>query len=115
MIRREPTHVDFIKVSDDAPVLVAIPFFTSGRAKSVVAGGKLNVTARFVRVSVLPSKIPESITLDITETPFGTLRAGSLDLPDGCSLVEDPHTAILTIKTPRGAKSEGEGEEATEG
>ncbi len=111
VIRREPIHVDFIKVSDDAPVTVAIPFRTKGRSKSVVAGGKLNVTARQVRVSVLPSKIPEDITIDVTDAPFGTLRAGAIDLPEGCTLVEDPHTALLTIKTPRGAKaSDGEGE-----
>ena len=108
VVRREPTHVDFIKVSDKEPVVVALPFRTTGRSKSVVAGGKLNITAREVRVSVVPSKIPEAINYDVTNTPFGTLRCAGLELPEGCTLAEDPHKALLTIRTPRGAKASDE-------
>jgi large subunit ribosomal protein L25 len=111
VVRRDVTHVDFIKVSDDSPVKVSVPFITHGRSKSVVAGGKLSVTARSIRMNVVPSKIPEKIVYDVTDTPFGTIRAGAVELPEGCELFDDPHTAMLTIKTPRGTTAETEEEE----
>lgn len=113
-IRRNALHVDFIKVSKDVEVTASVPFLTTGRSQAVVQGGKLQVPARFLRIRCFPQNIPENITLDITEVGFGAFRAGSVQMPEGVTLVEDPHATVLTIKAPRGKKAASE-EEAAEG
>lgn len=112
VVRRNPLHVDFIKVYDDVEVKTAVPFLTSGRAESMVQGGKLNMAIRDLRVRSLPTQIPENITLDLTKLDYGAFRAGGVPLPKGVSLVEDAQATVLTIKIPRGQKAETEGEEA---
>ena len=105
-MRRHALHVDFIKVSDKEEVSTSVPFLTTGRSQAVVQGGKLQVPTRFLRIRCLPQDIPVDITLDITSVGFGAFRAGSVQMPEGVTLMEDPHTTVLTIKAPRGKKAE---------
>lgn len=111
-LRRVPTHVDFWQVDEKAPVVVPVPFGTTGRSKAVVLGAKLDVVKRAIRVKVLPTAIPEIITVDVTDLGQGAFRAKDVPMPAGCELVEDGHLTVLTISRPRGAAGEGEGEAA---
>jgi large subunit ribosomal protein L25 len=111
-IRREPKHVDFLEVDENTPIVCRVPFKTFGRSKAVVAGAKLNIVLRDLKVRVLPHNIPEKIEVDVTDLGTGPFRAKQVQTPEGCELLEDGHLTVLTISRPRGAVTEAEGEGA---
>lgn len=105
-VRREPKHVDFLEVDENTPVICRVPFKTFGRSKAVVAGAKLNLVLRDLKVRVLPHNIPEKIEVDVTELGTGPFRAKEVNTPEGCELLEDGHLTVLTISRPRGTLEE---------
>ena len=119
-VRRDLMHVDFLQVDPAKNVVVEIPVAMQGRAKAVIAGGKLEQVRRNVTVSCLPNQIPAHIDLDVTNLKFGSTFAGDVTLPEGLSLEDDPTLPVITIRTARGKKdteeetaAEGEGATAT--
>lgn len=115
-LRREPKHVDFLEVDENSPVTVRVPFKTTGRSKAVIAGAKLNIVLRDLKVRVLPNDVPEKIEVDVTDLGTGPFRAKEVSTPEGCELLEDGHLTVLTISRPRGqvTAAEGEGAEAAD-
>ena len=113
-VRRDLVHVDFVQVDPAQEVIAQVPIATTGRAQSVVEGGKLEQVRRYVTVSCLPTAIPANIEVDVTNLPFGSTRAANIRLPQGLTLKDDPALPVITIKPPRG-KQEGEEEEGEEG
>lgn len=113
-VRRELIHVDFIEVDVKKPVVVSVPVKLFGKSESVVMGGKLDHVLQKMRISCLPSIVPEAIEVDISTLGFGSTHCADVPLPEGIALAEKPRVVILTIKKPRGAaKEEGaEGEKA---
>lgn len=110
-VRRTPLHVDFVELDMAKPIVVAVPFFATGRSRAVIAGGKMQVPMRTLRVRCLPSNIPEKIELDTTEFDIGVYRAKDVPMPQGAELVDDGHLTVVTISRGRGAAAgEGEGE-----
>lgn len=80
-------------------------------------GGVLNVLADHVRISSIPSKIPDHIEVRIGELePGDHVEAGKLEMPEGCTLVEDPEHLLASIAGAEGAEepAEGEGEDDAE-
>ena len=109
-VRRDLIHVDFVQVDPSKEVTVEVPVALQGRAKSVVAGGKLEQVRRCVTVSCLPSAIPAQVDVDITDLPFGSTRTGNIALPNGLTLQDDPALSVITIKAPRGKQADEEEE-----
>lgn len=107
-VRRDPMHVDFVELSLDTPVVVQVPFFATGRSRTVIAGGKLQVPLRTLRVRCLPTQIPVKIELDTTEFEIGVYRAKDVPMPEGVELVTDGHLTVVTLSRGRGAAAEGE-------
>lgn len=110
-IRREVTHIDFMRVDPDQEVIRKIPVRFEGRPKGVVAGGKLKTFRRVVKVAAKPANIPVELLVETTEIEAGqSLRMKDVSLESG-RLVEDPEARLLFIDMPK-AKAEGEeGEE----
>lgn len=107
--RRVLTHVDFVEVDLKKPVVVAVPVVLTGKSESVVLGGKLDHVLQKMRISCLPGNIPEVISVDITNLPFGSTHTKDIPLGEGVKLAEKPRVVVLTIKKPRGAaKDEAE-------
>ena len=110
-VKRRYDHVDFIGIDLDKEVQVTIPVETTGRAKGVVLGGKLEILQERVLVRCLPTVIPDSVVVDVTELNIGEkIFVDQLVLPEGVKAVYDRNYPVLTIQTARGAKT-GEEEE----
>jgi large subunit ribosomal protein L25 len=107
-VRRALTHVDFVEIDIKNPVTVAVPIRLSGKSESVTLGGKLDHVLTKIKVSCLPSKIPEYLNVDVTDLPFGSTHTKDVVLPEGITLAEKPRVVVLTIKKPRGAAKEEE-------
>lgn len=105
-VKRRYDHVDFIGIELDKEVQVTIPVETVGRAKGVVLGGKLEILQERVMVRCLPTMIPDSVVVDVTELEInGKVLVDQLVLPEGVKAVFDRNYVVLAIQTARGAKT----------
>lgn len=105
-VKRRYDHVDFIGIDLTKPVTVKIPVTTSGRAKGIVLGGKLEFFRDQIVVRCLPTVIPDCVNMDITNLNIGDkVMVDELPLPEGVEAVYDRSFAVLTIKAGRGSKT----------
>jgi len=106
--RRSLTHVDFVEIDLNKPVVVSVPVTLSGKSEAVTLGGKLDHVLHKMKISCLPANIPEIINVDISDLSFGSTHAENINLPEGLCCAEKPRVVVLTIKKPRGAAKEEE-------
>ena len=106
-ISQKITHIDFLKIEENSPVKVVVPVTLSGIPVGVKAeGGMLSQITRKLKLSVLPTKIPSVLTIDVSACHAGTtFYAENMDLGDAV-LVSKPRTVIFTISKARGPKEE---------
>jgi large subunit ribosomal protein L25 len=105
-VKRRYDHVDFIGIDLDKEVQVTIPVEATGRAKGVVLGGKLEIIQERVMVRCLPTNIPDSIVVDVTDLDIADkVFVDQLVLPEGVKAVFDRNFVVLAIQTARGAKA----------
>ncbi len=98
-------HVDFLEVAEDAPVNVVLPIQTTGVSKGILAGGKLRVVTRRLRVRALPKDLPEFISVDITKLKIGqSVKVGELSVP-GLTFLDAANAVVVAVKTSRAAAS----------
>lgn len=111
-VKRRYDHVDFIGIELDKEVQVTIPVETVGRAKGVVLGGRLEILEERVMVRCLPTAIPDSVVVEVTELEIGDkVLVDQLVLPEGVTAVFDRNFPVIAIQTARGAKAGEEEEE----
>jgi large subunit ribosomal protein L25 len=116
--RNEFLHVDFIQVdlsqTVDADVQVNFTGIPMGVKEE---GGVVQTVNSTITITALPTNIPTSLDLDISELNVGdNLAAADVDLPEGVELANDEDDSILiTITIPRAAVEEEEEIEGLEG
>lgn len=104
-ISDETTHIDFLKVSDDKPVKVNVPVKTTGYAKGMKSGGKLQVEMRYLTVLALPKDLPDSITIDITNLELGqSFRVGDIK-SDSITILNGKSVPVARIMVTRAARA----------
>ena len=110
-------HIDFIEIFDDKPVVISVPIAVHGDSVGVIAGGKLSIKKRNLKVKGLPKDLPESIPVDITDLKIHEgVKVSDLKM-DKIEFLDMKKSMVLTIATSRvAAKSEEEvaAEAATE-
>ncbi|MCU0407425.1 MAG: 50S ribosomal protein L25/general stress protein Ctc [Bacteroidales bacterium] len=106
-------HIDFVEVFNDKPVIINIPITVSGNSVGVIAGGKLSVKKRNLKVKGLPGDLPEFLPVDITNLKIHDgVKVGDLSY-DKIELLDMKKALVLSIATSRVAqKTEGETGEA---
>jgi large subunit ribosomal protein L25 len=116
--RNEFLHVDFIQVdlsqTVDADVQVNFTGIPMGVKEE---GGVVQTVNSTITITALPTNIPTSLDLDISDLNVGdNLAAADVDLPEGVELANDEDDSILiTITIPRAAVEEEEEIEGLEG
>lgn len=108
--KRSLIHVDFVEIDKNKPVNVSIPVILTGKSEAVVQGGKLEHVLQKIRLSAPFDKIPENISVDVSNLGFGSTHVSDISLLPGLKLLEKPKVVLLTIKRPRGATKEEEAE-----
>ena len=105
-------HVDFMYLDSKLQkVDVPIVFDGKDRALGVKRGGFFNIIFRKIPMHCKPDHIPQDIVVDVSHMGIGSsLRASSLTLPNGCSLVAKNDFVIASI-TGRGSKTDDTQEE----
>ena len=108
-------HIDFYQITDDKPIVMAVPVTYSGHAVGVREGGAFRSLIRNLKVKATYDKIPERLDIDITELDIGkSIIVGDLDF-EGLAIVTPKQALVCTVKATRNSKSADEEEgEATE-
>ena len=116
-----PLHVDFLRLSRDAKVEVAVPvlFVNEEAAPGLKKGGVLNVVRHELELVCDADKIPGEIQIDVTGKDVGdSIHISEVTLPEGSqSAITDRDFTIATLVAPsalKRAEGAGDGPEAGE-
>ena len=97
-------HVDFLEISDKKPVVMDVPVVLHGLAEGVKAGGKLSQEMRKLKVKACYDKIPENLTIDVTDLGLAkTIQVGALSFP-GLEILSPAMNVVAAVKLTRAAK-----------
>ena len=97
-------HADFIEVFENKPVTISIPIKVSGDSVGVIAGGKLTIKKRSLKVKGLPTDLPEFLPIDITNLKIHeSVKVGDISF-DKIELLDQKKLMVLTIATSRVAQ-----------
>lgn len=101
-------HVDFLEVANDKPIVIEIPVTVTGVSQGVLAGGKLRIVTRRLKVIGLPAALPETIELDITDVKIGqSIKVGDLKV-NGLTFLDAANSVVIAVKMSRVAVLEEE-------
>ncbi len=101
-------HADFIEIFDNKPVIINISIKVSGDSAGVLAGGKLSIKRRTLKVKGLANDLPEFLPIDITDLKIHEgLKVGDLSY-DKIELLDPKISMVLTIATSRVAQKTDE-------
>ena len=104
-------HADFVQIFEDKPVIISVPVSVHGDSVGVIAGGKLSIKKRALKIKGFPKDLPEHIPVDITDLKIhDNVKVGDLSM-DNIEFLDIKKAVVVTIATSRVAvKTEGEGE-----
>ncbi len=92
-----------------------VPIHPVGKSAGEKEGGNMSIIRHEIEVECLPSAIPASIDIDVTEMQIGdVVHVEDLQLGEGVESAHDANFTILTV-VGRMAEDEAEGEELEEG
>jgi large subunit ribosomal protein L25 len=113
-VRRNLLHVDLYEVDLKVEIEASVGLELVGEAAGIRDGGIVDWEHREVIVRALPSDMPESLELDVSELLVGHhLTVGDIKAP-GIAIVDDPETVIVTILPPRVQEEAAAGGEEVE-
>ena len=94
-------HVDFYEVTDEKPIVMAVPVKLEGLAEGVRAGGKLVQLQRRLKVKALYTNIPEKLFIDVTALELGkSIKVGELSF-ENLELTTPKEALVCAVKTTR--------------
>jgi large subunit ribosomal protein L25 len=108
-VSRDILHVDFLEVDMKRKINVNVPVITTGQSAGVELGGMLQIIRRELEVYCLPNKIPQDITIDITDLEIGdSVHVSDIETEGDVEIPYDVDFTVLTILSPKKAEEEVE-------
>lgn len=111
-------HVDFLRLSADARVAVAIPvrFIDELESPGLKRGGVLNVIRHEIELSCSPDMIPADVVISLKgKEILDSIHISQVTLPEGVeSVIKDRDFTIATVVAPSSLRSEAEEEAKTD-
>lgn len=117
-IKGQVIHVDFQQVSLKSKIHAKVAIQLVGEAVGVTKGGTLQHDLREVEVEVLPTDIPESFKVDISNLDVGeSVHVKDIEEIPNVTIINDGEAVIASILATRSEQEadEGEGEVAEPG
>jgi large subunit ribosomal protein L25 len=101
-VSRELLHVDFLRVLMDVKVRVSVAVELTGTPKGVKQdGGILDFVSREVEIECLPSDIPSTLPVDVSEVGMSeSFRVGQIPAREGIRILDDPDKVIAHVAHP---------------
>ncbi len=114
-VSRNLLHLDLYEVTMDNKIKVMVPVVVIGKSVGVEMGGMLQIIRRELEVFSLPDRIPENVTIDITDLDIGdSFHVEDLQLEGDIEISAEVNFTILTILATKAEEEEVEGEEVDE-
>ena len=116
-LKKQIIHVDFYGVTLKEKLTTEVDIELIGESIGVKDGGILQVELRKVEIECLPSNVPDSIIVDISNLKVGDhVSVGGMEVPEGVKALTELDRIVVAVVPP--AKIEEvveEGEEEIEG
>ncbi len=113
-VSRNPLHADFCEIRMDHKLVMDIPIHLTGQSAGMEAGGELQFSKKYLKVSGLPSLLPDTIEIDIGKLDIGdSVKVGEVVLEEGIEIL-DPTTVRIVAVTAARAVQEVEEEKVEE-
>ena len=95
-VRRDVTHIDFLRIDPKQDVTVDVPVVMVGEAKEVTdADGMVDQNLFSLTVNAAPDSIPNELEIDISDLTIGdSKRVADLVLPAGVTTDVDPDETV---------------------
>ena len=94
-------HVDFYEVTENKPIIMAVPVKLEGLAEGVRAGGKLVQLQRTLKVKAAYNAIPEKLFIDVTSLGLGkSIKVGELSF-EGLEIATVKEALVCAVKATR--------------
>ena len=100
------SHVDFLELVQDRPVIATIPIKFTGVSQGVKDGGRLITKVKSLKIKSLPQNLKENIEVDITNLELnGNIRVEDVNEPD-YEILNSPRIPIASVVMTRQLKQE---------
>ncbi len=97
-LTRSPLHIDFYEIRMDHKLTMDIPIRLEGQSVGIEAGGDLQFSKRTVKLSSLPSLLPDFIEVDISKLDIGdSIKVGDITLEEGIEILDPPDVMIVAV------------------
>jgi large subunit ribosomal protein L25 len=91
-------HADLRRIKRGEKIEVTVSILIVGEPETMAEGGVLTQQMREVKVLCVPSKIPESIEVDVTKLEMNeSIHVSDLKLGEGVEIHEDPEAVIAAF------------------
>ncbi|MEC0228859.1 50S ribosomal protein L25 [Paenibacillus alba] len=95
-------HVDFHQINMDEPVKTVVALEFIGEAEGAKEGGIVQIQMHELEIRCLPSQIPGSIQVDISNVGLGeNILVNQITVPAGIEVKSDSNDLILTVLAPQ--------------
>jgi large subunit ribosomal protein L25 len=120
-VSRRFYHVDFYEIRMDQKLTVDLPLHFVGAPVGVQNGGELQHLKRELKVSCLPSVLPEFIDIDVSGLDIGnSIKVQDINVPEGIEVLDPGDVgvamvAFVRVSVPQTEAAEGEAAAPAEG
>ena len=115
VVKDLPTHVDFLRISDDSRIelFIHVTFINHEASPGLKRGGTLTVVRPEVELEVTAGDIPDHITVDLTGKVIGdVIHINDVVLPEGTRATINRNFVIANVAAPAGLAAAEEEEAA---
>lgn len=113
-VRDHLLHLDFHEIDLTKKLEITVPVRVVGEERRPGDGGVVTTLLWEVRVSCLPTEIPEAIEVDVSKLELDhVISVAELELPPGIEILEEVDEAVVKVDIPA-LEIEEEEEEAEE-
>jgi large subunit ribosomal protein L25 len=106
-------HADFYEVDMKHKITFEVSLRFVGKAIGVENGGELQHIKRAVKVSSLPSNLPDHIDVDVSTLEIGdSIKIKELKLPEGVTILDQADAAVAAVAAIKVVKATVAEEEA---
>ena len=120
-VSRRFYHVDFYEIRMDHKLTLDVPLHFAGIPVGVQNGGELQHLKRDLKISCLPSVLPDFIEIDVTALEIGdSIKVQDIRVPEGVTVLDPGDVgvamvAVVKVSVPQAEVEAAEGEATAEG
>jgi large subunit ribosomal protein L25 len=97
-VSRRFYHADFYEIRMDRKLTIDIPLRFVGIPVGVVNGGELQHLKRDLKVTCLPSDLPDYIDLDVSGLDIGnSIKVQDIKVPDGMEVLDPADVGVAMV------------------